>query len=495
MLSLSNFLLQPKVNHVLSKLDDSKSMFSIAVRDGVDNTGRTLMEYKRNSHGGRERLIEEVITTLIWGFGINLLKEKVYDPLAKMFTAIQHPNLDMDLLNKGPQSLTPEVLEKFTAKFPGTYEKLTEVIQKPALQNLYHCSNVAKFLICTGIPVALISLGIPTLNQWLTRLFVAKEKGITKDSSLHAVKLGNRPHQKNTSFNQPSAFQAFGPSPFSLNNNLSNATNLKFEGFGSGAILAAEGVSHLLQNERANTLVVDGLLSGGRFYKGRNWVEKAEIIFREATIVLFLYYAQRPIQNLLQNLSDKWFGTASKIEFEGLKYLRDAFKTNKTGFKAHFQESLEALSKGLKLPNAQTFLTSGSAEGEVEKALVEAVRNYALSGKTDNLILETAKHCLWIPTLTQSGKTGMLDLSQKIQVKPILSLIESLEGVAAKLGRDELVGFEKLMTRSTVGRFSALMGANAICALFLSYICPKIQHYITYKITGKDHFPGLDSMV
>jgi hypothetical protein len=224
-------------------------------------------------------------------------------------------------------------------------------------------------------------------------------------------------------------------------------------------------------------------------------VEKAEIVFREATIVLFLYYAQRPIQNLLQNLSDKWFGTASKIEFEGLKYLRDTFKTNQTGFKAHFQESLEALSKGLKLPNAQTFLTSGSVEGEVEKALVEAVRNYALSGKTDNLILETAKHCLWIPTLSQSGKKGMLDLSQKIQVKPILSLIESLEGVAAKLGKDELIGLEKLMTRSTVGRFSALMGANAICALFLSYICPKIQHYITYKITGKDHFPGLDSVV
>lgn len=487
-------LFNPKVTHILSKLDDSTSMFSIAMRDGVDNTGRTIMEYKRSPHGGRERLIEEVLTTLIWGFGINILKNKVYDPIFRKNTPIKFPDADMSLLAKeSTQHLTTEMAQKFEAAFPKAYEGLTEMVTSPAMKKWYHASNVGKFMFCTGIPVLLISLGIPTLNQWLTRKKLSQENT--------ALDLNQNPQFGNPSFAKPSLFQIFDEAQ---SGKPTLGGPVQFAGaLGSGATLAAEGISHLLQNERANTLVVDGMLSGGRFYKGRNPVEKAEIAFRELSIIGFLYYAQRPIQNFFQKQFDKYFGTFSRIDFTGLAHLKEQFKTPTEGtigrnLSDEFKTSFQSLSEKIKATNpnlVESILKSSTADKEVEAALVQVIREYAISGAKDNLILETAKKCNWIPTLSHEGAGSILDVTKKIQTEPILHFIESLTGLTQKLETNGLGALEKLLTKSYGGRVGAFVAANAVCALFLSYICPKLQHYITYKITGKDHFPGTDKVI
>lgn len=490
---LSNVLFKPGMNQFLAKLDDSKSMFSVAFRDGLDSSGRTVMEYKRDPHGGRERLIEEVLTLLIWGFGINLMKNKVYDPLAKRLSPVKNPALDMDLLMDGPQKLTSEMSERFRQQFPGAYDSLHEVVKKPRLQRLYHKSNVAKFLIATGIPVALIAFGVPTFNQWLTR------KKVSASQAPGFSGAASRPAMPPTSFVMPSVFQRFSawrqagvglglemPSNRSETQAAGSVGTPKFSGWESSL---AMGASKMLQNERYNTLLVDGVLSGGRTYKARNWVERAEVLFREGSIVFFLYFAQGALQKRIGRVMDRLFGSQTGVDFKGAKFLRDRYGNRSAAFQRDLQKSLGALTA--ELPGFQQALNDPARRAALEAPLTRMVREYALKEGADNLIFETAKATGWIKTRAASPGRQLLDLSQKVQTSPMLDMAARLDQLSSSLGKGQ--GLDRLLKRAAAGRFSAWMLANAVCALFLSYICPKIQHWITYKYTGQSGFPGVES--
>lgn len=524
---ISQTLFKPNVSNLLTKLDDSHSMFSIATRDFVDNSGRTVMEYRRSRHGGRERLIEEFLTTLVWGFGIKFMKERIYDPLARRLTRIQFPDMDMDILKRGgSQEVTQELLNKLenlagqdtaagkhAKQYWERFGGLKNVVGHKSLQGVYHSSNVAKFVLCTAIPVLLISLGIPTFNQWLTRVLHQKEtaqKGPYMQSPSGSPTL-----EKPLSFARPHAFDVFdglggvpGAAPL--------AAGVRFSGLGSHG---TKWVSDMLQNERNNSLIIDGLLSGGRTYKARNWVERLEIIFKEASIIYFLFFAQRPIQNFFQSWTDRLGGAVSGLEFNTLRHLHEGFKGTSRNFAKEYQAGLTELtqellaarpslartlgtdaSTQLKALLAQpTGKTSGAVGVEVEKALVDVIRNYMIEGRQGNLIVDTLQTSGNIPTL-RAGREGiLLDLTKKINAQGLLKQIGTMHQMAQNLlggsqGMKHASGaMEALLKKSMTSRTSAWFGANAVCALFLSYLCPKIQHYITYKTTGKDYFPGVDA--
>jgi hypothetical protein len=80
-------------------LDQPTSMISVALRDGLDSSGRVYQEFKRNVYGGWESLITEVSGMLVWGFGIALCKA-AYDALVPWISKgkILLPGLETDLL-------------------------------------------------------------------------------------------------------------------------------------------------------------------------------------------------------------------------------------------------------------------------------------------------------------------------------------------------------------------------------------------------------------
>ena len=559
---LSQVLFNPKVNRFISKLDDEKSMFSIAIRDGVDNAGRTYQEWKRSPHGGRERLLEEVITTLIWGFGINFMKSRVYDPLVKKFTSgakhtIQYPDVDMALLgeasasvrmtpalkdalksqfpkayqaleaqgfklqpalaatlakdapgayqllmSRAEQRLTTGIVDQFSKKFPDAYKGLRDVVSNKTLQNAYHHSNVAKFLIATGIPVFLIGFGIPTLNQWLTKKALTPKEGGSPLPTFSANGHQGLPAGtlQGTLKRKPIGFNAFEQALYPGKH---FGKGPQFGGFESVGL----AVSNILQQERYNTLIVDGIISGGRTYKARNWIERAEILFREATIIFFLYFAQRPIQNRIGQMLDKSFHAVSELDFQAMRSMHEKYKTCPSAFHSDLKKGIQELFGG-KIPASE-------ALADVEQAVLERIRAYFLSGRTDNLLLESAKISHWIPTFEHAaaGKAPktLLDLTKKIHTEKILAFAHHLETFAEQVNKTASVAgktitkhssaaekelfnkaFNGLLRRSNWARLGSLVLANGVCAVFLSYVGPKIQHFITYKITGKDYFPGLE---
>lgn len=631
----SNLLFDPRVNGFLTRMDDSTSMVSLALRDGVESSGRTVMEYKRNNHGGRERLIEEGATMVIWAFGINAMKN-VYDwvvkdflkiidlpdldtallkqknfqlqavknknPIAKFFTLLNPPSSQTLLNPANPSQLHPD-LAPLQKNLPDLYNKLTQVIQKDG--GKYATSSMFKFLVATGMPVAAIAFGIPLFNQWLTRQKIDQEKKQKVSAMPAKLPYGSNntdpgnfsyPGVNNSGFRfqraaHPFTAQSTTANAFSF---ASTASSLAGQPMGIHAQSATpsapppqriqfgasqkRGVqqgnavhfgglgdlaSGLLQNERMNTLVVDGVISGGRIYQARNMQERAEIIFREGSIIAFLYFAQRAIQDTLTRHIFK--KTHSQLSFDTLKFLNETYKKEPERFKTHLSSSLQDLAahfgydhpshlleklEGLNAQQGGQFYKNlllhpnrlaevQKHHFEMEEKLVQKIRQYfqtpPQNGK-QNLIFEVARECGWIPTwdgkpvasknmlgtlsdtvsqsFQKAGNTlkflvspeqtvkeaskkylsnadGVLNLTKKIDVEPIWELIKNLKAVEENLAKKGAPEFETLLKKAVQGRAASWFLSNAICTLFLSYICPKIQHYITFRQTGKNYFPGV----
>lgn len=536
---ISSLLLTEWGNRWMSSLDDSTSMTSIAIRDGLDTSGRTVMEYQRSQHGGRERLIEEVMTLLIWGFGIRFLKDQVYDPFMKRFTRIKHPDLDMSLLKDGPQKLTPELVERFNnhEKFRGAYDDLLKIAKNEGnLQKLQSYSTNAKFLIATGIPVLLIAFGIPTFNQWLTRQKLQKAQ--SENQPMPPVGAGHPVSVPSSGIQHPVAFTSF------QSGKVSPFAQAQTPGFNGPPFTAAPlanpaapmpgqtprfaglgGVtSMLLQNERYNTLLVDGVISGGRTYKARNWTERLEIMFREALVIFFLYFAQAPIQRFFSNLFDRKPDVHTQLPFSTMKHLHEVYGNNSSRFQADYKASTEHLVKLLGLSESELIRNTQQLEyirnfrgvkrminpervaklekieAELERRLTKAVQDYFLQGKSGDLFFETAKSGGWIPTFEKNG-VQMLDLSKKIDMQPILRMVDAFGKVHEDLVKllpkynpvEAEALFGKIMKKSLNGRAGAMLLANGVCFFLLSILGPLVQHRITRNMTGKDYFPGVQA--
>lgn len=597
-------LFDKRINGFLTKMDDSTSMVSLALRDSVESSGRTYMEYKRDPHGGRERLIEEVATTVIWGFGINWMK-KCYDYLAKdVFKAIKLPDMDIALLKKteappanqswlktyfnppSAQSLVnPEGhLSGRIGKFAESvhqhsgqrvYDNLLEVIENQGKKALYNRSNLLKFGFATLIPVAGIAVGIPSFNQWLTRKKL--EKQAQAQSKPTAAPFKPFANQNSTAYGMPSVGTnpATGfTQPATVNTALNSPLATPANPFGGSALTATpfaqaasaaplsfarsaaprntSGPIHfgglvdtpgniaaaLLQNERANTLLVDNVISGGRVIKARNWQERAEIAFREISIIICLYWGQQALQSLFINKLGK--NSHSQLSFDVTKHLRDKFllpngPLTAQHFADQYRDHLDDLAKAMNLGDRKTLLdalkkaNNPQAQYQLDQQFTEAVlKHFEQKKPTPNLFLDLAKECHWIPTFDgnipnnptkenalkkwlqeagQSAKTifsktpeqytpqagKFLDLTKKINSEAMFGFINSMEKAFVSEGLEKAPqNLEKVLQKSIRGRAGAWLASNAVCTLLLSYIIPKAQHYMTYRMTGKNYFPGVE---
>jgi hypothetical protein len=566
--SVTNLLFNPAVTNSMAALDDQTSMFSVAARDAVGSSGRIGMEYQRDKHGGRERLLEEALTLAIWGFGVRAIKQ-VYDAsmLGSMkWLGVQLPDLDTGMLPQagqdaklGSQVLSPKLLEKFTTEFgeKNQYGILQEILANPKLEKTYQLSSMAKFGAASIVPAAAIAFAVPTLNQWLTRQLVSKEdtakqvasKAVSSPVSSSAASATHpaRPAPPNpwaaaplakTAWASPGLNQAslsaqsspvlagaaknappLTPAPFYAAHAGAGGESLRFGGVGS---LAANAASTILQNEQYNTLLIDGVISGGRTYKARNHVERAEIVFREVTLILFLYFAQAQIQNGINKGLGKLMNIPASLGFKDLQYIKKR-ATDDPSFLKTFQndadairESMEGFLKNKVKDDAFGRVTLLENTEHRTQALVETIHDYFLKqrplGKT-NLVFETAIESGLIPTFGKQvshpgfweqmkviakelnpaadkalAKNEYLDLSKKIDTAGVHDLQKSMVELTHKLTEKELPNVLNQVMRLRAG---SLLASNVACFAALSVVFPEIQHWITYKMTGKNYFPGL----
>ncbi len=486
---LAKHLLNPTTNRIIADLDNTASMSSIVMRDLIDNAGRMTQAYQRDPHEGKEEAIEQNVTTLIWGFGIRYLK-KLFDSTSKQLANkgmgnIHLPELNMALLDKGPQQLTEAVIQKYTPADSPLRTHLTDLIQnKKGLIPAYQSANVLKFGVATFLPVLLIAFGIPTLKQWMTRNKLQEEKKALPQSV--PPSFGSLYPQR---IRAPKNFQPFSQRLQISPESQQTASSPRFSGMNP-----LNGMYHLLQNERANTLLIDGTISGGRTYKARNIYERLEILFSEAMVIYFLFFAATPIQSTIQKSIDRIFGIHTQLEFQGLKKIYDTYSPQGQTLLKHLQAIEQEFGtfqsfQGLKSSKTKEILAA------FEKQVVPKARDYIHNGLTDHLLFDLAQHCDLIPTKkTPDGKIR-LDITQKIQTDTMYRLGQNLKRlVTLAEGKGQAQahgsGLRTLIKQSLVGKLGAFGLTIAICTAFLGWIIPKAKQQITYTLTGKDQFPG-----
>ena len=563
---LPPILLNRNVASVLSAIDDRSSMLGLAFRDGVDNSGRIYQEYKRSAHGGREQAVSEIAATLVWGFGIPVMK-KVYDFVAK--AGIAFPHLNSNLLDRGAQQLTKGVVEAYAHS--SQKQHLLSMLAKPAP---YLINSPLRFILTATIPSAVLGFGIPALNHLWTNDILKKEQAALKAtlqmsgadrnttvsarntdiSDLKPRSSVYAPSKMDTNRNGswgaqmfsfpsnpdplPWSGQQYGPQTnlyntaasygqsYGLYPTFASTPNRPAKRFGSTLVNLSRMVNGLFKDERlANFVAMDVPLSGGRIYSTRNVAEQVEWIFRELAIIGFIYMAASVIQDKLQPVFNRLTNSMTHGDFRLIHQLHKDFAGHPEAFVKQAKHVLNPM--GMSAASELSPILSSAKERQAnqvlaiqaeaaEAKLVKYIRDvYAKGQGTPNMLLKMGESMDWIPVLREASplpwwkrllgqfstkalpeaKVIGLDLTRRIDVEKLAGLAEYLETAAKKVAPEMTQNtnvFAQLMKRSMRGKFAAMATANVVCFLALSFVVPKVQHWITYKMTGRHTFPGVD---
>ncbi|MDX2085336.1 MAG: hypothetical protein SFZ03_08110 [Candidatus Melainabacteria bacterium] len=411
---LAPIIFNPVSSRLYSILD-GQSMLALVARDGLDSFSRIQWEMKRSKLGGQEQIRTEVLTALIWGFGMKV-QEAIYDGVAKM-GGFTHTDLSHKIFNDKVQKLTPDVVKNCLK--PEAAEKLLKVLETPFP---YGLSWFGRLLFAAVIPACAIGFGVPRINHYFTRMALQQEQAHTAASTQ-----ARQPVPFSTQAPRPTAPQALqgmppltGASPhaFALNSpflplngtqpNLAGVsmpplasagwmtnTDSPFNNsafaipagrfgrsdntapdpslrFGAGVAEEMMKVLHpqnLLSNEKTRNLYgIDAWLSGGRIITARNWKERLEWTIREGIMVFMLFVGTDMLNNMFKQGIQKMFGTAQNmgLDFKVFEQVQRQFTQNGKTNLAAFQQQYGTALKHLLGEHEADIAKAGSVEKFLE---------------------------------------------------------------------------------------------------------------------------------
>lgn len=509
--SAGNALYQPKINKVLAGLNNKQGMVPIAVLDLIFSSGRIWQEFDRDYNGGKESLYEELTTTAIWAGGIPAGVWAANKMAPKITNKLALPNLDLTLFPKETnvaQKLTPTIIEKYLpkGKLPQeisnaareNLEKMASTVGKDG-SNLLLKNRIFQFAKISGIGCgvsAILGFGLPKLNQHITNVRIANQQ--KKAQAAKPTTIQPAPNPFNTSVSNLNNFvtpiatppmngaNPFTQTAFAANANpYLQAAPLKAHAgsihFGGGAELVGNALQHLQNSDKLSTLLFSDVpLSSGRILTTRNKDEQIEKIIKEVGLIGILFF-------LASNLENKFSGKLKDVTYPGLKYLYNTYgEKGKT--------DLKFLSDYEKIAGKSKLLDKINDHPD----FIEKVRDYFDINNIQNprknskdLLFEVAHKAGKIPTFSNEH----IDITKKIDVNGIKAVAEFLDTVAekAKLASNDKIPQEITheLKNAALHKFGAFAGSTAICWGLMSYALPKFQHWVTYKRTGKDFFPGV----
>ncbi len=535
--------LNPTVNTGLAALNNSNSNLVLVVRDGFDSSGRIYQEYKRSSHGGRESLIEELTTTGVWGLGIPFGKKVVDWVAPKLSSNFLTPNLDLRLFNADNiQKLDAPTVEKYfkhlDPKTKGNINindakaKLLEMANHATNtvgQSLINKNRMFQLAKVGGVGLAasaFLGYEVPRINQCLTRKKVDQEQSRKAAAAPLKPAFMKSPQAMNTapvatavpSRNYPAA--AMTPNPFSaapvtsfgaqqnglppfpafntvmpspgLNPSIPPAN--KAIKFGSLGHTASTLLQKLQENDQLGTALFSDLpLSSGRVVTARNKDEKIEKLFKEAALILTLFVIQ-------QRLEDFFAGEANHIGYPALKKMHDDFvkAAGSNNFHTAYAQAKThlGLDEGASLAS---YFENKANPTEALKTLVQNIRDHynidpvKLEKPAANLLYDMAELSGKIPThlLDKEKMLKHIDITKEIDLDGVKAVANHLDQIATALISKKGQTLSKQLTQTASHKLGAFAGSAMICWGIMSYAIPKVQHYITYKRTGKDFFPGV----
>ncbi|MBQ2984126.1 MAG: hypothetical protein IJD57_04960 [Candidatus Gastranaerophilales bacterium] len=435
---------------------------TLAIETGV-TLGRS---FEANKRGGKieatERFVEQGISALVWIYGVQTLK-KMGDFVGKNILKIEDLNFDVgrDILRN---PIKNNKISKKAAAF-----------------------KVGNILTATTLATAFIGFVLPKINHFITNKTLKKEKNI-KQTTLKA------------------------PSMSEFQNNLKTNKNISFTS------LIDKGISlaHTLENNStARLLITDTGVVGGRFKNGRNKYEKIEGLFRDISSIYFYLFSTKHCVNLFNKLAqnkdinpevvknttkmleealgDKTISAQGLKELlnenitkENLEKLEGLFKEKEVISLEKFFETFDETQKAYDMTKLQPFFEQNPV---LSKTQAKDVLSNSIS--SDPKFLKETMNLA-----TKGASDDKLKFVSKKHLeslrKQIDDFIEQISQTAQKEGKEIDKNYIQNIAKKNISKnFAFYTLATGISIFALGILIPKVQYFITKKLTKENDFPGI----
>ena len=474
-------------------------------------TGRTYQAYKRGGFDeGRERITEEFTGAVFWLGGVktfNAINDKIGKWILNMRTA------DFDIGKDKARDAVANFIH--SEKNTKTGAKFTEK-QIAA----FKATKLAMSILMANVMIGFV---VPKINQAITRYYHRNDK---------------KPQN-----NIPEQLIIPTMSKVSMNDFTKNADKTNSQvSFGGGADKLMSLAFNLEHNTTWQLLSTDVGTATGRTISARNNDERREILFRDLSSIFF-YMFNMPLMNKGLNYLETNGKATSRVEPMNADYTNDLMKqiVKENGGKISadkFFEEMFGKRPEYKLPQAiRDEFKGGYMDIEAFKSKIasipeantpELVSKYtqiaedmaklqpSVEGKP-RITLEQAERIfkggyLNNPEFMKNmyelnfGKNKKLNIANFLDPFKFISadsvesadkelkfFVEQIIEKAKKSGTEitEEVLNKAVKTNSKLNMFN--WGAGfAVSALFLSTLIPKMQYWITKRVTGSNEFPGTE---
>ena len=487
----------------------SRSIAPVILLEACVETGRTYQAYKRGGYTeARERLTEEMLGAAFWFSGVPLFNSLIDKFVGKKIYKLPETNFDTG--KDSVRNPFANYMKKFANEMKIDPKKAEKIIAN------YKFGKVMTSIILAN---CLVGFVLPKTNQAITKHLLKKEK-----NKQEQPKTTNEPKQQ-----------------YSMDKFLNNSKDVSFGAISPQTLMSL--AYSFENNPKYGLLSTDMGVWIGRGVCARNNHERTEVLFRDISSSYFYMFNMPVIAYLLNKIQD---GKGTRLDPVAAKQTTDLMQSvlDANGGKMSADKFRTAV---LGNPDNKAYLTKDIAkairegEGTIEinkfaKLLQDVKAKYPdidiakietnarkmaklqpeKAGKeiiTERQILnvfkdgavnipEFLKNVFTCSTSDQNLFTGKI--SEPVFDKPLSFIsnetfikkqneIESyVESVIKKAKKGEIT--KELLNkacRTNYAKNAFNWGLGfVISAAFLSTFIPKIQYWITRKVTGSNAFPG-----
>lgn len=417
---------------LVSKLGSPNSRIPLAAKDIFNSTGYTYFSYDAGGKiEGKDRLVDEVGTGVIWLFGIPTYKKLIDKTIFKK--AGISPEVDVRILKDN------NYLKKAIENAPT--KTIMEDLKKAG-------ANIPKTKALTILKFGM-SLGLTMLSYFALTKFKQNMTKKNIEKEFLAKQIENQPETLSPYNNENPIFSDFNQSK-KQNNTPS---------FGSSSL--SKVAESIVLNPINNMFVLDTCISGERLSSARTKGEFAEYGIKEGSFLFFVYIADKLIKKGIETASEKILKSPIKLD---AKFLSTNLAENILKQKS-LQDEIKEFSKKFG-KNCDT----------------NALYEYIFKNQ-NSTVVEAAKSSGIISTI----KTGQIDTRKYIDVKKMQELAENLQKfISSSTNSNNTKSYLNKIKALKVGSTMLNIG---VCCLFLGYVVPKMMYdYRKKHQNGKNDF-------
>lgn len=485
----------------------SRGLAPLILLESTVISGRTYQAHKRGGfYEARERVTEESLGALFWFTGVPAFNKLIDHFVGKKILKLPETNFDV-----GEDAL---------------HNPLKNYIKRTSIsKNKIAAFKFGKVTSSIILANCLVGLVVPKLNQAITNYY--KNRDAKRANKKQSQKLAYPEKQQNIYQPQMENFLSSSEKKYAPT----------FKGLVNTQTLLTLA-NHFENDAKYQLLSTDVGIAGGRAISSRNKHERTEILFRDITSIYFYMFNMPNMNRWLNQIED---GYKTRLDPVSAKYTTDELKTllkenngqlsvedfrnkvfgnekyklseniNKQFTKENknvitldtFLQELKTVAQGEDYARLSKLAEEMSdlqpAIEDVKFLSKEQVESIFKGGKFNNP--KFLDNLFEIATRDDIPFSKVKESSRKNPFKFIAQA--ELDGIKA----DTLNYIEDIIKRAKNGVITedtlnkacrANFAKNAlnwgtgfiISSLFLSTLIPKMQYWLTKKLTGKDQFPG-----